>query len=79
MAGLTGRPGRELLPAEVVEGLAAPVLTVCPHGDLAWASPGDVGKRCFRDGKPIKRATRADAERGGLSLDYFERFGLRPA
>jgi hypothetical protein len=72
MAGLTGPPGRELAAHETVEGLAVPVLVTCPHGDLAWTAPSAVGAPCSRDQKPTKKATKAEAARAGLSLDFFE-------
>lgn len=71
--------GRRLHRDAVVHGLAKPVLATCPHGDLVWTTPGDVGKPCWRDEKPLRLATKADAAKAGLSLDYFERFGLRRA
>lgn len=75
-----GRRGGGWLHSDhVVEGLSVPVLATCPHGDLVWTAPGDVGKPCRLDGKPLRLATKADAAKAGLSLDYFERFGLRPA
>jgi hypothetical protein len=70
------RGGGWLDPGAAIEA-ATPVLTICPHGDLAWTAPS--AKTCMRDGKALKPATKADAKRAGLSLDYFERFGLSAA
>lgn len=77
MAGLTGRPGRELDTDEVLEDVTTPVLLTCIHGHFCWSSPALVGKPCDNRPEiaaPWRRATKADAKRAGLSLDYFERW-----